>query len=220
LAAALRIDDLVGQANSVFSLAMAEFRHGRRAAADAALSQADEHFRTLGDQYGLASVCHQRCLISETDGDYAAAFDHAFAGLGHYRLAGHPAGQGRALGAMGWFQAMRGNLRQGLAYNQAALALSQASKDLLGEANTWDSIGHIQRELGEFDEAEAGYERSVAIYRGLGERYNLVFTLVGLGDTQAARGAAGRAGETWREARTLATDLDHPALDLLKARLA
>ncbi|GIF48807.1 DNA-binding SARP family transcriptional activator [Asanoa ferruginea] len=220
LAAAVRVDDLVGQANSAFGLAMAEFRHGGRAAADTALSLADEHFRSLGDHYGMASVCHQRCLISESDGDHGAAFEHAFAGLGHYRLAGHAAGQGRALGAMGWFQAKQGNLRQGLDYNQAALALSQAAKDLLGEANTWDSIGHIQRELGEFDEAETAYRRSIAIYRGLGERFNVVSTIIGLGDTQAARGATGRAKDTWREARTIATDLDHPALELVKARLA
>jgi DNA-binding SARP family transcriptional activator/tetratricopeptide (TPR) repeat protein len=220
LAQAQRCGDVPGQANAAFQLAMAQFRYGRREAADRAMEQAVDHFTALNDHYGLASTYHLRCLGSERDEDYATAFSYARKGLEYYRLAGHPAGQGRALGAMGWFQAKQGNLRTGLHYCWAAMALSQESNDFSGAANVWDSIGHINLQLGELDKALDGYQRSTAVYRDLGDRYNLVHTMIGLGDTRRARGESRLAASVWSEALAIATELDHPGARQLRARLA
>jgi tetratricopeptide (TPR) repeat protein/Fe2+ transport system protein FeoA len=216
LAAAQEARDVTGQANAAFQLAMAEFRHGSPHAADEAIDVAAQHFASLNDDYGLASTYHLRCLRTEATGDYTAAFRFAVKGFRHYRRARHLAGQGRALGAMGWYQAKLGRLGPGLAYSQAALALSQKANDLGGLANAWDSIGHLNLQLGNLALATDSYARSTRIYRDLGDRYNLVNTLIGLGDVQSQSGAEPAA---WHEALTIATELRHPAEQQLRHRL-
>ncbi|HCU51186.1 MAG TPA: hypothetical protein DGG94_15555 [Micromonosporaceae bacterium] len=219
LQAAQRSTDLIGQANAAFSLAMAQFRYGSRSAADSALQLAVEHFGQLEDHYGLASAYHLHCLHSEADGDFAAAFSYAVKGLEQYQLSGHFAGQGRALGAMGWYQAKLGNFQRGLEHCRAALELSQAANDVPGVASVWDSIGHIQLHLGDLDEAVDGYSRSTSLYRELGDRYNLVQPLIGLGYTHFARGETDLADVAWQEALAVCVDLGHPELASVQAKL-
>ncbi|MEU8076742.1 transcriptional regulator [Catellatospora citrea] len=219
LEAARRSASADGQANSAFHLAMAHFRHGEPEEAAAALEVAVAQFTLLDDHNGLASTYHLRCLRSESAGDFKAALAYAQKGLHHYELAGHLAGQGRALGAMGWYEARLGQLESGREHCAAALKLAETSGDLMGQANCHDSLGLISYLGGALVSATESYLRSVELYRIIGDRYNMIEPLTGLGDTWRALGRADDAVRTWHEAFEMACELGHPATAGLTERL-
>ncbi|MEV6927243.1 BTAD domain-containing putative transcriptional regulator [Dactylosporangium sp. NPDC051485] len=219
-AAARAATEPVGIANAAFQVAMAHFRYGDPAEVGPALAIAERQFRALDDAYGLAGTSQLQGLRHEREGDLEAAYDCAERSLVFYQRAGHLAGQGRALAAMAWYQARQGNLRPGLEQARAALVLAEASQDRTSAANLWDSIGFIHLRLDELVPAETAYRRSIALYRELSDRYNVVEPLFGLGNTHRARGDTQRALAAWREGFALAAELHHPALSRLWSRLA
>ncbi|GAA2352370.1 AfsR/SARP family transcriptional regulator [Dactylosporangium salmoneum] len=218
-AAARAATEPVGIANAAFQVAMAHFRYGDPAEVGPALAIAQRQFQALGDAYGLAGTSQLHGLRHEREGDLEAAYGCAERSLVFYQRAGHRAGQGRALAAMAWYQARQGNLRLGLEQARAALVLAEASQDRTSAANLWDSIGFIHLRLDELMPAETAYRRSIALYRELSDRYNVVEPLFGLGNTHRARGDTQRALAAWREGFALAAELHHPALSRLWSRL-
>jgi hypothetical protein len=50
-------------------------------------------------------------------------------------------------------------------------------------ADTWDSIGYIQRQLEHHDQALSCYRHALDLFREIGDRYREARTLDRLGDT-------------------------------------
>ncbi|MGA8354963.1 MAG: tetratricopeptide repeat protein, partial [Solirubrobacteraceae bacterium] len=68
----------------------------------------------------------------------------------------------------------------------------QACRDLgdrNGEAATWDSLGYVHHQLGDYAQAAACYQQALALARELGSRFVQAVILGHLGDTREAAGA-------------------------------
>lgn len=217
--AAARAGDPVGQANAHYQLAAAQFRYGCHDSAEQNVRQALRHYGDLADHYGLASSHYLVTNQREATGDFAGALEHADAVYRHYRLAGHLAGQGRALCAMGYYQARLGRYEAGLVQCRAALTLLREARDVTGEAFTWHSLGYIHQQREEPDAAVAAYGTAVAIHQELDDRNNLAPTLEHLGDAQLAAGDPVAAGVSWRRALDLLTGLGRADASGLGAKL-
>ncbi len=203
LAAAQLTGDTAGQANAALQLAMAEFCHGDDEASAKALEEAIAHFDVLGDHHGLATACHLQCLRAERDGDYATAFVFADKGFEYYHRAADGPGQGRALSAMGWYQARLGNPSLGLTYGNAALEAAQFSGDLPGEASAWEQLARIHLLIGDPETARHAFENGAALQKAQGDHLGLVRALSGLAESLEAQGAQAEADEARRQARKL-----------------
>ena len=73
--------------------------------------------------------------------------------------------------------------------------------------------------LGDLPEAARCYQRSLELYRDLGDLYRQAEVLTHLGDTLHAAADVTAARETWQQALTILTDLDHPEADVVRAKL-
>jgi tetratricopeptide (TPR) repeat protein len=83
-----------------------------------------------------------------------------------------------------------------LASYDQALALFQAVGDRLGEANTLQAIGDVQRFRDDYDAALASYDQALALFQAVGDRLGEANTLLATADV--ARGQ-----EKWAESREL-----------------
>jgi len=87
------------------------------------------------------------------------------------------------------------------------------------EAAVWDSLGHINQQLGDHPQVTEYYEHSLVICptrRPVQHRRHLN----GFGDAYHAGGGTGAARAAWEEALTILTDLDHPDADGIRAKLS
>ena len=67
--------------------------------------------------------------------------------------------------------------------------------------------------------SSACYERAVARYRELADRFNEAATLDHLGDTQHSAGDIQAARRTWTSALRIIGEIDHPDGDQVQAKL-
>jgi hypothetical protein len=63
------------------------------------------------------------------------------------------------------------------------------------------------------------YREAVAMFREVGDRYNEADTLTRLGDAHLLAGDPSGAGQSWRAALEILTDLDHPNVLEVRAKL-
>jgi len=72
--------------------------------------------------------------------------------------------------------------------------------DVVGQAQTWDSMGFANHHLGRYDQAIACYRQALELIRRHGDRGNEAEILVHVGDTYAATGDHDEARAVWRQA--------------------
>ena len=89
----------------------------------------------------------------------------------------------------------------------------------MGQASTLDSLGLVHRRLGDHDRAVDCYDRALALFREVGDRFYEAETLTHLGDAHEQKDPA-RARRHWSAARDILADLSHPAAADLEAKLA
>jgi tetratricopeptide (TPR) repeat protein len=97
--------------------------------------------------------------------------------------------------------------------------LLRQTDDKASEANTWDSIGYSNHELGNYAEAVSCFHRALELWRTVGDRYYEADTYHHLGDTHAATGELGSARESWQRAVEILSDMKHTDFDKLHAKL-
>ena len=194
------------------------------------LGQADDAHRDLdqaldlctqaGDAVGAADVLTSLQFLFWRQGRVPEALDHTTRALAMFREAGDVRGEAFALNAIGWFQSLLDQHAEAIATCTQALALFQRVSDPIGEANTWDSLGMAHHRAGQHTKSAACYERAVAVYRNQDDRYELAATLTRLGDAHHAAGATVAAGDAWRQALDILTELRHGDADVVRTKLA
>jgi tetratricopeptide (TPR) repeat protein len=110
--------------------------------------------------------------------------------------------------------------QQALTYCQQALELHHELGNHDGEADAWDSLGHAHHHLGHARDAIACYRRALRLFQKLGDRHQQADTLARLGDTYRAARQPHRARDVWQQALDILTDLHHPSVGDMRARLA
>lgn len=178
----------------------------------------------LGDRLGEAKAHHALADIAERQGRYADALGHAGRALRLYRAVGYQAGEAEMLNTAGWFHALRGGFQQGRALCRQALVISAEHEHdaplYEGAGSVWDTMGHIERHLGNVTEAVACYERSLGIFQSIGFRAGTARTLICLGEIWHETGELVSAKQAWQEALEILEDLDLPGVGEVRAKLA
>jgi tetratricopeptide (TPR) repeat protein len=80
--------------------------------------------------------------------------------------------------------------------------------------------GHALHHLGRHREAITCHQRSLTLYRELGDLQHQADALIQLGDAQQAAGNLEAAREAWQRSVTILEHLDHPDAGQFRARLA
>ena len=174
-----------------------------------------------GDLAGEADANRNIAWVLDRRGDYDEAVGHAVAALRLYRADGRqPHGEGRALNACGWFYAQLGDIDRALEFCRDALRLQEQIGDVLGVAETHDSLGFVTLQSGDLAASVAHYARACQLYRRLGDRYNEADTRVSLGDSNLAAGDHQAARAAWEEAAEVFEQLGHAQVDRVRTRLA
>ncbi len=216
LAAAVRLADPLAQSHAHRYLARASTQLD-------ALDDAHTHLRrsldVSGDPVGQALTHRELAYVCERQGRHDQALHHSAQAMELYAAAGHRRGQAGALNAVGWYQALLGDFEKALRSCRAALGLLEPD-DLDGQASTWDSLGYIHHHRDDHREAIACYERSLDVFRSLGDRYWTADVLIHLGDSHLAAGDGISAVLAWQEALGILEDLGHPHAAAARSRLS
>ena len=224
LEAARRNGDLSGQAHALRGLGSFAMSLGAFEEAHECLIAAQEAFRELGDDLGLARTDVIFSQTLEFQGRFAealAVMDDALRlsesapGDRHMMLV-----RASALNGSAWNHVQRGDLSVARALCLKAIELCQSIGYTPGEAGTWDTLGVVLQRLGSHEEAAGCFLRAVSLDREMGNRYDLAMVLAHLGETYAATGDLPGAREAWEESLLILRALHHPAASTVRARLA
>ncbi len=224
LEAARRNGDLSGEAHALrglgsFAMSLSAFDEAHEC-----LLAAQEAFRELGDDLGLARTDVIFSQALEFQGRFAealAAMDDALRlsesapGDRHMMLV-----RASALNGSAWNSVQLGDLSVARAFCLKAIELCQSLGYSPGEAGTWDTLGVVLQRLGSHAEAVGCFLRAVSLDREMGNRYDLAMVLAHLGETYAATGDLRGAREAWDESLLILRALHHPAAGTVRGQLA
>ncbi|MEV4416710.1 helix-turn-helix domain-containing protein [Catellatospora sp. NPDC049609] len=174
----------------------------------------------LAEPSGQARTELSLALAYSQQDDYHATLHHSELARQRYEAAGHRAGQVLAVVGMWWACLQLGDLVPSLAHARRFLALSQELGDRFGQAAAWDCLGQTRQRMGEHGQAVDSYAAAVRLFALHGEDYGRACSLIRLGDSHLALGAAQTARVCWREALELLEKLAHPERHGVLKRLA
>jgi tetratricopeptide (TPR) repeat protein len=202
-------------------LAYAYLMLGKYDEADAQLRQSLDRAAEGGDTFTTAFTHRLLAQAQWRRGDLHEALRHAQDMLAMLRAAetGRPAWLAIALNAVGWYEALLGDYPAAIAHCTEALAVYQRTGSTFGQAKVLDSLGYAYHHRGEHGHAVDRYHQAIALFRDIGDRYNEADTLTRLGDAHHATGDHLRAGASWRAALDILTELDHPNVVEVRAKL-
>ncbi len=223
LEAARRDGDLSGQANVLRGLGSFAMSLGAFEDAHECLIAAQDAFRELGDDLGLARTDVIFSQTLEFQGRFAealAVMDDALRlsesapGDRHMMLV-----RASALNGSAWNNVQLGDLSQARSFCLKAIELCQAIGYSPGEAGTWDTLGVVLQRLGSHAEAVPCFLRAVTLDREMGNRYDLAMVLSHLGETYASTGDLLGARQAWDESLLILRTLHHPAAGVVRSQL-
>jgi tetratricopeptide (TPR) repeat protein len=97
--------------------------------------------------------------------------------------------------------------------------LYRGTRDRLGEAGTWDSIGYVSHLSGNFDEAAEHYYRALQLSRDVRCRSAEATILDHLGDNCEAAGSPEAARDFWRQALAILDELQFAETNGIRQKL-
>ncbi len=219
LAAAIRMDDVAGQASALRGLGDALIQLGSWQDVRGHVADASKLYRKLGDRAGQAGCHYSMARLSGAQGDHRQALYHARLALRMYRTAGDRAGLANALNGVGWEYALLGNSQRALGYCNTALELYREAGNRFGEAATLDSLGYCHHQAGQHSQAVTFYQQALGAYSDVGDPCFRAHTLIHLGETHRITGDHDTARRLWRQALALLDELHHRDADALRAKL-
>ena len=219
LSAARRLGDRLAQAQLHRGLGRVSMWQGHYEDATDQFHRALRLFTEVDHVAGQARVWHNLCQMYDLRGDHAAALDCGRQSLRLSRQTGDRAAIAKELNAVGWCLAGLGDLTPALRHCEEALELWQQVHDTAQEAATWDSVGYIHHQRGQFEAAVACFRRGAALNQEVGDRFHAAHAMVHSGDSLLALNEPAQARQAWREAEQILADLAHPWRSDVAARL-
>ncbi|HZE38515.1 MAG TPA: BTAD domain-containing putative transcriptional regulator [Stackebrandtia sp.] len=199
LGAARRLGDPEAMTVSYVSLGRMLTRAGDFDRAAGALESGIALAERVGDFQEQLHAHAAFALISELRGDYPTALDKARRVLDVAVASGNTLWRGRALNAVGYYQAHLGELDSARESCEAALAIFMAGGHEDSTHDTYDSLAYIAARAGEHARAVELYQKSMDWNRRNGNMYTVADGLGYFGDSLMALGDTAAATEAWRE---------------------
>jgi tetratricopeptide (TPR) repeat protein/transcriptional regulator with XRE-family HTH domain len=217
--AALRLDDVPGQAHAYHGLGRASALIGSFDEAQDHLSLALRLYQQLGDRTDEARLHIDAGCAFARQGRYEDALRHAQQARELYRTLGHLAGQAGALNNIGWYQMHLGHHELALAPCQTALSMFEEADFGYGVAIALSSVGYANHLLGDHARGIACCEAALQGMVEYGDRSSEADVLMRLGEIHSAKGDHRAAGEAWQRALAVLSELNHPDAAVLRGRL-
>jgi tetratricopeptide (TPR) repeat protein len=174
------------------------------------MDQAAELCRAAGDRAGEAETYFVLSYVCWLQSDPDRALDHAKRSLELWTELDHPAWEGKASNAVGWYHASLGADRVALTYYERALPLLQQAGDRPNEAVTRVHLGLAHHSLGRYKTAIDHFHQGQRLAHALADPVLDAQFSVYLGDTFQTLGDEATARERWREAYDSLSDIGHP----------
>ena len=220
LATAQRSGQREAEAHAQRGLAGAFARLGRYDDAHVHMQRCLDQFTELKNVGGQAHAHLNFACLLHLMNDGERALSHARRARELFELLDQDrAGQAASLNTVGWFEASLGNVEEGLAYCQRALALAEEIDNRPIAASTWDSLGYVRHLLGQHEAAVSCYQRAAAMFADLGATLYRAQALINLGDTYKAAGDRQAARDLWQEALEIFEVSHHPETERLRAKI-
>jgi DNA-binding SARP family transcriptional activator len=220
VAAATRLDDLLGQAISLHGLSGTHMDMGDYDQARAFLERCLPLFQRLGDHGGEATVQQSLTAVAWEQGRHADALHHSEQALRLHRAIGDESGEAASLNNVAWHLALVGDYQQARAVCEQSLALIAKLGGRHFEYTVRDTLGYIELHLGNIARATEQLELALDLCRDHGNRLGEAHILEITGDARRAAGELPQARQAWQQALTIYEDLDHPLADQVRAKLA
>jgi tetratricopeptide (TPR) repeat protein len=206
------------RADSVRNLGLAERDVGRPELALHRLRESLQLSRAAGDVRGEARTYRAIANVLSGMGRVDESLRYSEEALALHRDLGGT-GLANALNELGYHRAVLGDPATARRYCLEALeALEREVMPERTRAATLDSLGYIEREDGNLNEAAAYYRAAVDLRRDLGERYPQATSLIRLAETVEKAGDSIAAAEARAEALAILEELGHPDADALRGQ--
>ncbi|MEU2427782.1 tetratricopeptide repeat protein, partial [Streptomyces sp. NPDC007851] len=226
--AALRLGDPVAQGHAHRGLGVGAPGLDNWDEARGHVERAIALFTEADDMGACADACRTLAWIADQQGDLEGALVAAQRSLALYRALCLGTDDNRGLlriaaglNSVGWSLIMLGQYKQALDYCLEALDLYQRLGDETTEAHIWDSIGHAQYHLGQYDEAVTSFRNALALWQQqpVSASWLTADTLMGLGDAYLSLGRFDAARTAWAEGLDVAERLGHADADAFRTKL-
>ncbi|MBX9395021.1 tetratricopeptide repeat protein [Streptomyces sp. TRM72054] len=181
------------------------------------LSQAIEHFRTLGDRPGEASALCNLSRIHLATGRTQSAVTLAQEGMEIYDLMGNSMRGANGRYALGMALTQSGQLDAAADRLLEALAVFRDSRQRLWEGMTLFRLAEVDIAGRRFPQAAANAEMALTVLRGIGGEWRRANVLTVLGRALSGIGHTGRAQVCWQEAVRVYEELDSPEATEVRA---
>ncbi len=168
----------------------------------------------------LAETHRNLSWLHEQAGRLPRALDAARAGLAALPPETRSPTRAFALNAVGWYEALLGDLDSGAEHCLEALYLLEGTDRRFGRADALASLGWIRFRQGRLDDAARHYRRSLAMYHDLGARFAAGHGFLDLGQVLEAGGDLAGARESWTRSRELFAELGHDHVGEVDALIA
>jgi tetratricopeptide (TPR) repeat protein len=220
VAAAARLDDVLGQAMSLRRLGTTCNQTGDHDQARAHLERCLPLYQRLGDRLGEACAQQSLARVSLDQGRHADARWHTDQALRACQGTGHEVVEGLLLNNAAWLYALLGDYRRARGFCEQALALIARLGGADFEGDVRDTLGYVELHLGDFARAAAHFEFALGLSRDRGDRYSEAEALTHIGDVRHAADDLPRARQAWQQALAIYDDIQHPDAEEIRAKLA
>ncbi|MEU1183500.1 BTAD domain-containing putative transcriptional regulator [Streptomyces sp. NPDC005820] len=193
---------------------------GRNSDGEEHLSQALEHFRTLGDRPGEASALCNLSRIHLATGSTRGAVALAQEGMEIYDGLGNSMRGANGRYALGMALTQSGRLDAAAERLLEALQVFRDSRQRLWEGMTLFRLAEVDLAGRQYRQAAANAEMALTVLRGIGGDWRRANVLTVLGHALTGVGQTGRAQVCWQEAVRVYEDLGSPEAAALRALLS
>ncbi|MFD0315668.1 AfsR/SARP family transcriptional regulator [Streptomyces flavalbus] len=182
----------------------------RNADGEEHLSEAIQHFRTLGDRPGEASALCNLSRIHLATGLTQSAVTLAQQGMEIYDAMGNSMRGANGRYALGMALTQSGELDAAAERLLEALKVFRESRQRLWEGMTLFRLAEVDIAAHRYAQAATNAEMALTVLRGIGGEWRRGNVLTVLGHALTGFGHVGRAQVCWREALRIYEELDAP----------
>lgn len=213
------LDNQHGRAAVLTNLGGVRNGTGEHAQAAEHLTEALALFRAVGDQSGEASALVNLGEAEARLGNHDRAVGHFAAALALFRDMNHRYGQAIALSNLGAAYSRLGRHDEAVTRFGAALDIFRDTGHRYGEASALNGLGEALHDAGR-PGALAEHTAALTIATETGDRDEQARAHTGTARVHQRDGDPALAGEHWRQALHLYTELDSPEADRIRKELA
>lgn len=180
--------------------------------ARAALKEALEIYRELGDKVGAAAASTHLAVAYRDDSDYEAARALFTEAIRLWEEAGDPVAVAHTMSNLADAAREQGDYETARELHEECLSIFRRLGDRAGMAWSLNHQGDVAREQTDVARAELLYEQAVAMFRELGDRTGIARSLADLGNLACDQGRWATAQRLYAEALKLFCELGEAKL--------